>query len=71
MSLNIDNINEDSGSPAFLVQVRGVLEGSSPGALPRAGAPGDIFINIKLHIPWGRCQKIQLQQTSSQYKLRT
>lgn len=42
-----DNINEDSGSTALLVQVRGVLEGSSP----QAGAPGDIFINIKLHIP--------------------
>lgn len=66
MPLNIDNINEDSGSPAHLVQVREVLEGSSPGALPQAGAPGDIFTKIKLLIPWWRCQKIQLQQTSSQ-----
>lgn len=30
-----------------------------------SGASGDIFIKMKLHIPWWRCQKMQLQQTNT------
>lgn len=63
MSPNIDN---DSGRPAHLVQVRQALEGSSPEALPHQELLGTSLLRLSSTSHGEGARKIQLQQTSSQ-----
>lgn len=63
MSPNIDNY---SGRPAHLVQVRQALEGSSPEALPHQELLGTSLLRLSSTSHGEGARKIQLQQTSSQ-----